>query len=66
MNNLSRLIFLEFDEKGESKTGIINIHFTYNCEEHVINYQGMELSDHYLRILLNDKLWILDKILDKI
>ena len=47
MGKLIHIIILKYWFKGEIKIGIIKIHFTINYEEHVINYQRMELSDHY-------------------
>jgi hypothetical protein len=62
MNNLSKLIFLKYNEKGESKTGIIKIKFNYNIEDHTLNYAGIDYSDNNIQSFVERNPYVLSKI----
>lgn len=49
MSTISKVIFLKYEEKGESKTGIIKIKFSYNTEDHTLNYAGIQYSDNNIQ-----------------
>jgi hypothetical protein len=39
-------MFIKYEERGKSKTGIIRIKFNYNTEDHTLNYAGIDYSDN--------------------
>ena len=62
MNNLSKLIFLKYYEKGESKTGIIKIKFNYNISDDTLDYRGIHYSDYSIQNYIKGKPSVLSKI----
>jgi hypothetical protein len=49
LSNVSKLMFIEYEEGGKSKTGIIRIKFNYNTEDHTLNYAGIDYSDNNIQ-----------------
>ena len=49
MSNVSKLMFLEYEERGKPETGIIRIKFDYNTEDHTLNYAGIDYSDNNIQ-----------------
>ena len=49
MSNVSKLMFLEYEERDKSETGIIRIKFDYNTEDHTLNYAGIDYSDNNIQ-----------------
>jgi hypothetical protein len=49
MKNLSNVILLKYDEKGETKSGIIKIRFNYDVEDETLNYAGIDYSDNNIQ-----------------
>ena len=62
VNNLSKLIFLKYDEKGESKTGIIKIKFNYNIGDDTLDYGGIDCSDYSIQNYIKGNPSVLSKI----
>ena len=62
MSKLSKLIFLKYNKKGESKTGIINVKFSYNMEDHTLNYAGIDYSDNNIQYFVERNPYVLSKI----
>jgi hypothetical protein len=49
LSNVSKLMFIKYEEGGKSKTGIIRIKFNYNTEDHTLNYAGIDYSDNNIQ-----------------
>jgi hypothetical protein len=62
MSNILKLIFLKYNEKGESKTGIIKIKFNYNIEVHTLNYAGIDYSDNNIQSFVERNPFVLSTI----
>ena len=62
VNNLSKLIFLKYDEKGESKTGIIKIKFNYNIGDDTLDYGGIDYRDYSIQNYIKGNPSVLSKI----
>ena len=62
VSNLSKLIFLKYEERGKSETGIIKIKFNYNIEDHTLNYGGIDYSDYSIQNYIKGNPNVLSKI----
>ena len=62
MSNLSKLIFLKYNEKGEPKTGIINVKFNYNIGDDELDYGGINYSDNNIEAFVKRNPYVLSKI----
>jgi hypothetical protein len=62
MTNISKLIFLKYDENGESNTGIIKIKFTYNIGADTLDYGGIDYSDNNIQAFVERNPYVLSKI----
>jgi TPP-dependent indolepyruvate ferredoxin oxidoreductase alpha subunit len=62
VSKISKLIFLKYEEKGDSKTGIIKIKFNYNLADDTLNYAGIDYSDNGIQLFMEYHPLILSKI----
>ena len=62
MKNLSNVILLKYDEKGETKSGIIKIRFNYDVEDETLNYAGIDYSDYNIQDYVKRNPSVLRKI----
>ena len=46
LSNVSKLMFIKYEEGGKSETGIIKIKFNYNLADDTLDYAGIEYSDN--------------------
>ena len=62
MSNLSKLMFLKYNENGEPKTGIINVKFNYNIGDDKLDYGGINYSDNNIEAFVKRNPYVLSKI----
>ena len=62
MSNLSKLIFLKYNENGEPKTGIIKVKFNYNTDDRSLDYGGINYSDNNIQAFVERNPYVLSKI----
>ena len=58
-------LILKYDEKGESKTGIIKIKFNYNIGDDTLDYGGIDYSDYSIQNYIKGNLLFLVRLIFK-
>ena len=62
MSNISKLMFLKYNDNGEPKTGIINVKFNYNIGDDELDYGGINYSDNNIQAFMERNPYVLSDI----